>query len=167
VSAGEASSVSSFDVRLASLLDEHDLLAVVNRYLRGCERQDWDMVLSCFEPGAPADYGLVGRGTIEDVVAVLRKQMTLLREFFFLGTHTSQIVGRTATSTTSAITVHHPFNGRDAGRNGIWGLRYQDRWSKDDDDRWRIAERVCEFDWHGSIRVEEPGGWKDEPSRQQ
>lgn len=80
------------------------------------------MVLSCFDHGAPADYGVVCQGTIEDVVTVLGKQMTLLRQFFFLGTHTSEIVDRTATSTTSAITVHHPFNGLYSSRNGMWGL---------------------------------------------
>ena len=117
-------------------------------------------MLSCFEPGAPADYGLVCQGTIEDVVAVLSKQMTLLWEFFFIGTHTSEIVGRTATSTTSAITVHHPFNDRDSSRNGIWSLRYHDRWSKGDGEIWRIPERACEFDWHGSIQCEDPDGWK-------
>jgi hypothetical protein len=145
---------------LAAFLDEHALLTVVNRYLRGCEDQDWDAVRSCFAPDARADYGVVGVGTMEDVIAVLSAQMTSLHEYFFLGTHTSQIRGRRATSTTSAITVHHPFNGLDPDRNGIWGLRYHDRWLKGPDDQWRITERLCSFDWHGSIRVERPDGWK-------
>jgi hypothetical protein len=160
MSARQDPHMTSAEVRLTMLLDERDLLNVMNRYLRGCENQDWEMVLSCFEEGAPADYGVVCQGTIEDVVAVLSRQMTLLREFFFLGTHTAEIVGRTATSTTSAITVHHPFYGRDSSRNGIWGLRYHDRWSKDENDVWRITARACDFDWHGSIQREEADAWK-------
>lgn len=141
------------DPRLRALLDRDEIRGVMRRYVAGFERKDLALVMSCFADGAKADYEGIGRGTAEEVMRTLFGMAERLEEDFLLGQDAIEVDADAARSEIRAISTHHPHAGADAGRIGVWCLRYQDQWQREAPG-WRIADRVVRVDWRGSLRRE-------------
>lgn len=56
---------------------------LMNRYARGVDRKDWELVLECYHPGATDDHGLT-RGTVYEFLDAFRGGQTEVTTCFHL-----------------------------------------------------------------------------------
>ncbi|MDA8267099.1 MAG: nuclear transport factor 2 family protein [Actinomycetota bacterium] len=141
------------DVEL--LMAERAIRRVLHAYSRGVDRLDLEAVRACYWPEGTDDHGDY-RGGVDGFIDFLRD---------VLARHdaTNHFLGNTlidvdidagvARSETYAI-AHHRHTRRDGQpADMVAGLRYVDRFERRADE-WRIAARVCAFDW-----------WRNDPVR--
>lgn len=134
------------DPELQRLLDEAAVKEVHLRYCRGIDRLDWDLVRSCYHPGAIDDHGPY-RGDIEGFIAWAG---ALLAGFesttHFAGNQLVEIDGDVAWHEAYARAYHRTGATADApAQDWVLNLRYVDRMERRDGE-WRIATRIlaCE-----------------------
>ena len=134
---------------LAHHLAEAEIRRVLHRYCRGIDRLDMTLVRSCFHPDARDDHGdYVGGldGAIEHFEKALGR---FERTMHFLGNiliEPSPSLHQ-ARSEAYLIAMHRlRANARKPARDFWVGLRYVDDFALRDGE-WRIANRVCAFEW--------------------
>lgn len=140
----------STEQRLAELLAKDEIRDVVYRYARGIDRLDFDLVRSCYHPGAYDDHGTI-QG---DVEALLTGAGGFLKRcastMHFMGNLLIEIddvaEGGTAKVETYAIAYHRLENSDGSGKDDVFGLRYVDRF-ENRDGQWLIAHRVIATEW--------------------
>jgi ketosteroid isomerase-like protein len=128
-----------------------DLLA---RYAVGCDRRDFAAVAACFTPDARAEYSGVRleRG-VSHIVAHLEQLAGFAATQHVIGTHTLDVTGDGATSTSYAVA--HLVRAVDDGHELVHrGVSYDDRLVRTPHG-WRIAERVHRVLWSSR----EPTTW--------
>jgi ketosteroid isomerase-like protein len=133
--------------RLAMLADQREIADVIYRYCRGIDRCDFDLVRGCYHPDAIDDHGDF-RGGVEAFIAHVQQSLPRFeRTMHFIGNLLVEIDGDTARVESYAI-AHHRLrpSGEKPARDFNVGLRYVDDFERRDGD-WRIAARVCVFDW--------------------
>lgn len=143
--------------RLERVADEQDIREVLARYCRGIDRRDMELVRTCYHPDAVDDHGSFVGG-VDDFIAFVEGGLDAYEStMHFLGTMRVAVDGDRARSESYLIAFHRlgPKPGREA-RDHIVGLRYIDDMDKRDGE-WRIASRVCAFDWTRTDPV--PPGW--------
>lgn len=142
--------MSGPDPRLARLADEWAIRDTLCRYWRGIDRRDPALVASTYHPGAYDDHGYF-RGPVEDFVE------TLAPGVWAHFTGTMHFSGHVAVELDPAspdraraesyAEAHHLRCEEDGrGSDLVYGLRYVDRFERRDGE-WRIAHRVCTWDW--------------------
>jgi len=148
--------------QIQELLDRQAIFDCVQRYARGIDRDDVDLVASCYHPDAIDDHGFYvgpGRGLAEWAIAGHRGQLSGQHH---ITNHLVELDGDTAHSETYFITIFRrgpgglrgaidalQGNGSVAGEDqgdlngsvGIGSGRYIDRFERRDGE-WRIAARV-------------------------
>jgi hypothetical protein len=129
------------DPELQRLLDESAIRDVLSRYGRGVDRNDHEVLLSMFWPGAIDEHG-VYNGTIEEYVDWLKANHTPDESWMHHNTtQRIEIDGDQAFTETYCIATN-----RIPARNGeppvdrIVRIRYCDRFEKRGEE-WRIAHR--------------------------
>lgn len=137
------------DELLESLLAERAITRVVQDYTRAVDRFDWELLRSCYWPGATDDHGTF-TGDVDAFVEYLQHLMPRFeRTFHQLGQILIDLdleVGIAAAETYA--TAHHRIVGADGGaQDMVGGVRYVDRFERRDGE-WRIAARVVAYDWH-------------------
>ena len=145
------------DVRLA---ERFEIRQLVERYARGADERDGDLVASAFLPEGilriypegvregPAPRELSGRATISAAIAKLvRYQVTT----HFIGQQTVEFNGSGATGETYCL-AHHLYNDGDDRLNYVMSIRYLDTYARLDG-QWLIAERRLMLDWTETRRV--------------
>jgi hypothetical protein len=141
------------DPALATLLAQHEISAVLQRYCRGIDRLDLELVRSCYWPDATDSHGGFS-GTRDEFVAWVAK---LLARFdstmHFLGNVLVELAGDAAVAETYAIAFHRSREAKPS-LNLIVGVRYVDRFERRGGE-WRIARRVCVTEWS---RVDDEAG---------
>jgi SnoaL-like domain len=121
--------------RVARMLDHHEIREVLLRYCRGIDRRDYDLVRSCYHPDATDDHGDF-RGGVGDA-------------------------GR-ARAESYLVAHHHLAASRTKPeRDFVAGLRCVDDLERRNGE-WRIAARVCAFEW-SRIDPVAPNGWSPVP----
>lgn len=140
------------DSRVQRLIDESDIRAVVTRYARAIDRMDFELLRSCYHPGAIDDHG-VFRGTIEEFVDFLSGRLhTHVSTTHFLGNHEVEIDGDVAFAETVCIASHRDAATEELPERDMSGIvRYCDRLERRNGE-WRIAHRIV---------VHEPGRFDD------
>jgi ketosteroid isomerase-like protein len=120
------------------LLDRQAIADCIQRYARGIDRHDLDMVESCYYPDAIDDHGFFvgsGRGLGE---AATEQHALFVRHQHHMTNHYVELDGDTAHGETYFFVVMR-------GQSGVTNLvsgRYVDRFERRNEE-WRIAARVC------------------------
>lgn len=126
------------------LADRADIRDCIERYARGMDRRDRDLLRSAYHDGAIDDHvGFVG--DVDDFIEwAFAYHSTQTRYQHYLLNHTADVDGDTAHAET-----YYLFVGTDrepANHMTISGGRYVDRLERRDG-RWAIAARVCVVEW--------------------
>ncbi len=130
--------------RVARLEARAEVLDCVQRYARGIDRRDRELLRSAYHDDAVDDHiGFVG--PVEDFIDwALAYHSTQTRHQHYLLNHTAEIDGDQAHAET-----YYLFVGTDrepANHMTISGGRYVDRLERRDG-RWAIVDRVCVAEW--------------------
>lgn len=134
--------------RLAHVQAIRDVLA---RYWRGVDRADPALVRDAYHPDAWDDHGYY-RGDVDGFVDSLAAAVwpTFERTQHFSGHVAVELDGEHVAHAESYAEAHHILRSDDgSARDLVYGLRYVDRLERRDD-VWRIAHRVCTWDWQRS-----------------
>lgn len=146
------------NARLERLADEWAIRDTLARYWRGIDRRDPALVASTYHPGAYDDHGYY-KGPVEGFVETLQPGVW---DFF---ENTQHFSGHIAVELDAAdadrarvesyAEAHH-LRRQDEGSqiDLVYGLRYVDQFTRRDGE-WRIAHRVCTWDW---ARTDRSGG---------
>lgn len=126
------------------LADRADIRDCIERYARGMDRRDRDLLRSAYHDGAIDDHvGFVGE--VDDFIDwAFAYHATQTRYQHYLLNHTADVDGDVAHAET-----YYLFTGTDrepANHLTISGGRYVDRLERRDG-RWAIAARVCVVEW--------------------
>ncbi|MGN6498852.1 MAG: nuclear transport factor 2 family protein [Tsuneonella sp.] len=133
---------------LAAAADHLAIQQVLNRYARGIDRCDIDVLRGVWWPGAVADYGSGEADALEWSEEVVRALAAMLRTQHFLGNMIIEVDGDTARA-ESYCRAYHEVDG-EGGRTDIEvGGRYLDRLEKRGGE-WRIAHRRYVMDWNSN-----------------
>lgn len=131
------------DARYAELLDRADISDCLNRYARGVDRVDEELIRSAFWEDAHDEHGAVS-GSIDDFLAwFIPNQPNREAAQHILANHTVVLDGTTARAETyfTSVAKHE---GSD--RLEQVGGRYLDTFAKRDG-QWRILRRLVLLDW--------------------
>ncbi|MEE8165837.1 MAG: nuclear transport factor 2 family protein [Myxococcota bacterium] len=144
------------DARIERLGDEQAIRDVLARYWRGIDRRDVALVESSYHPDAYDDHGYY-KGPIPGFVESLEPGVWAYFENtqHFSGHIAVEFVDRDRANAESYAEAHHIHRKEDGSfEDLVYGLRYVDRFACRDGE-WRIAHRVCTWDWH---RIDATGG---------
>ena len=146
--------------RWARLGDEQAIRDVLARYWRGIDRQDPELVLGTYHPGAHDDHGYY-QGPVEGFVETLGPGVWswFANTQHFAGNLQIDFRSADRARAESYAVAHHVRraeggDGPTGDRDLVYGLRYVDDFERRGGE-WRIARRVCAWDWH---RVDPVGG---------
>lgn len=149
------------DERMQALLDQQEIRDVIHRYCRGIDRCDYELVRRCYHPDATDDHGGFVGGIDDFIAHIVESLPRYERTMHFIGNILVEVDGNRARC-ESYIIAHHrvPLRGTKPERDYNVGLRYVDDFERRDGE-WRIADRVCVFEW-SRIDMVPPGGWQPE-----
>ena len=141
------------DARWGRLADEWAIRDTLSRYWRGVDRRDEALVASTYHPHAYDDHGYF-KGSVEGFIETLAPSVWA---YFSKTQHFSGHIAIDFDEADSEIAyvesyaeAHHLREEDDGSSNDlVSGLRYVDRFTCVDDE-WRIAHRVCTWDWSRS-----------------
>jgi hypothetical protein len=135
-------------MNLSELSDKYEIHDLLIRCMRAFDTEEWDVVRSCFHPGAIHDHE-TWRGSIDELIE--REIVTygqLTGNFHFAGNELIILEGDVARSEVYSVCWH-----RRAGTQGgpevdlVSGMQYLDRLEKRSGE-WRIADRLVKIAWH-------------------
>jgi SnoaL-like domain len=130
--------VSDLAVKVQELLDRQAILDCLHRINRGVDRDDVELVASCYHPEALDDHGFYvgsGPGMAEWAIAGHAESRTSQHH---ITNHLVDLDGDGAHSETYFLAVNHQASGAITVACG----RYMDRFERRNGE-WRIAGRVC------------------------
>ena len=142
------------------LAAERAVERVLLGYARGIDRLDFDLVRACYWPEATDDHGGYSGG-VDGFIEFVRGALARFeRTNHFLGNLLIDVDLDAGVARAETYCVaHHRYvdaAGRDADMTA--GLRYVDRFERRTDE-WRIARRVCAYDWRRTDPVDGDGGF--------
>lgn len=136
------------DTELELVVAESAIRRIVNRYARGVDRRDFDLVRSCYHPDAVEDRG-PGRycGDVEGFVEWLREQLSgYASSSHHIGTQNMEIDGDVAHVESYCLALHRTAATGDApAMDRVIPCRYMDRFERREG-RWLIAARTNVYD---------------------
>lgn len=144
--------------RLARYMAQQEISDVIYRYCRGIDRLDWDLVRSCYHADGTDDHGDF-RGSVDEFLAYIQQGLPrFLSTQHFVGNILVEFDGERARAESYLVAYHRlPASSTKPLRDYTVGLRYVDDFERRNRE-WRIAARVCAFDW-SRIDPVAPGGW--------
>lgn len=132
---------------IEELSAREEIRDVLARYTRGIDRFDLGLVRSCYHPDAHDDHGAY-RGDLDGFLTWVVEALSFFEStMHFIGNQIIDVDGDQARTESYCIAFHR--RGADNGEPAydlITALRYVDRVERRAG-RWRIADRVCAFDW--------------------
>jgi hypothetical protein len=137
---------------IEALLAKDEILQVIHRVARGTDRLDHALIVSGYWPDGFDDHNSFRGGPVEFADWVLTVLPHFATTHHFLGQTRIELDGDVAHSETycNAHHVSHP-DGEGNATDMAMGLRYVDRFERravpGGGHEWRIAKRVCAFDW--------------------
>lgn len=140
-------------VKLSS--EERDeIVEVLNRYCRGVDRRNWELMRSAFHDDAVDEHGDVN-GTADDLVEFARKRHERILQSMHALSNISIVAAAADRAWVESYCSAHQTIARGAERPPAQmsiGCRYIDLFERRDE--WRIARRHVRYDWVYSINVE-------------
>lgn len=151
------------DPRVQRVVDQQEIRDVIYRYCRGIDRCDYDLVRSCYHVDATDDHGDFRGGVDEFIAYVQRGLPRFERTMHFIGNVLVEPTGDRSRAESYIVAYHRLAASRSKPeRDFVAGLRYVDDFQRRDGE-WRIAARVCAFEW-SRIDPVAPGGWSPDPA---
>ena len=144
------------DERVRALLDRDEIRRVVMDFARAVDHRDWELLRSCFHPGARDDHGVFA-GDAEDYVDWVAENLPQFAErtMHFIGNVIIDLDGETVATAESYVIGYHRYSREDGTRaDWIAAGRYLDRFEKRGG-AWRIADRRLLWEW---VRDDPVGG---------
>lgn len=139
---------------LETLLARAEITDVLTSYVRGADRNDWQLVRRCYHPDATDDHGLYS-GDIDGLITFLRSiASTLTATFHQLGPPHIEVDGDAARVETYCLGWYERATSNQTTLSIAQGLRYLDKFERRDD-RWAIANRIVVLDWE-HVRPSDP-----------
>ena len=135
---------ATLEAMVRELHDRQAIRDVVNRYSRGIDRQDRDILLSCYHADAIDDHGMFVGPAGEFFAWTDPSHLHLFRTHqHIVANHTCELDGNMAHCETYYI-----FAGmtKDGNQLAMSGGRYIDRMEKRSG-KWKIAARKCLVEW--------------------
>lgn len=154
------------DDQLGLLLAERAIARVLCTYSRAADRYDLDLMRSCYWPDATDDHGsFIGDidGFIEFVGPALQR---FERTNHFLGNMLIDVdLAKDEARAETYAVAYHRFHADGQETDMVAGLRYVDRFERRDGE-WRIAKRVCAFEWRRTdVVLSDGSGFADTYTR--
>ncbi|HEY8546953.1 MAG TPA: nuclear transport factor 2 family protein [Acidimicrobiales bacterium] len=121
---------------------------VLYRYCAGVDRKDWDLVRSCYEPGAHDDHGNFS-GPVEEFVPWLADRHERVLQSFHAITGVRLVDEAPGAALTESLCLVRQVLDRGADREPFrifLGCRYLDLF-REHEDGWRVAHREVTYDW--------------------
>jgi hypothetical protein len=144
---------------LEDLVAREEIGDVVKRLARGTDRLDEELIASCYHPDGTDDHN-VFRGTGAEFARwVMETLPHFAATMHFVGSPHVRLDGDVAHVDTYCI-AHHVSRPDDAGQQTdmVLALRYVDRFERRSGD-WRVAARVCVFDWTATLPFDPAAGF--------
>lgn len=141
------------EAKIQELWDRQAIRAVVERYGRGIDRQDREIIVGCYHPDAIDDHGMFVGPAAAFFDWTMPSHLWMFRTHqHIVANHVCELAGNVAHCETYYI-----FAGMTAEGNqlAMSGGRYVDRMEKRDGE-WRIAARKCVVEW-GSENMQVEG----------
>ena len=145
---------------LEELLAREEITDVVKRLARGTDRLDEELIASCYHVDGYDDHNWF-RGTGAEFAEWVGETMTRWdATMHFVGPpHFRALDTNVAQVDTYCIAHHIARSGKQAPmKDMVLGLRYVDRFERRSGG-WRIARRVCAFDWTYTIPIDPDRTW--------
>jgi hypothetical protein len=144
------------------LLAREEITDVVKSLARGTDRLDRELMGSCYHPDGTDDHNVFrGTGTefAQSVVDTLPHFQSTMH---FIGPPRIRNEGARARVDTYCV-AHHVSKPDEGGQQTdmVLGLRYVDRFECRDGE-WKIAARVCAFDWSYTVEFDPARGFQFE-----
>ncbi len=149
--------MSERDDRLDALLAREEIRDVVLSLARGTDRLDAELIRGCYHPDAVDDHNSFRGGPDAFAKWVLEALSYFESTMHFVGPPRIELRGDAAAVETYCI-AHHLTKPDERGeqRDIVLGLRYVDRFERRAEpggpSAWRIARRVCAFDWTRTVQ---------------
>jgi hypothetical protein len=140
---------------IALLLEQNALRALAAQYASGVDARDSERFVACFTDDATLDIFnpwdapepvTAIRGHQELAEVPRRMDQNFPRTLHFVGQSTYEIGEGTATGEVYCIAHHFTHNPR-GGTDYVMYIRYDDRYRKGDDGKWRFEARRVNVDW--------------------
>lgn len=142
-------------IEITTLIARAEITDVLLRYVHGADRNDWDLVRSCYHPDATDDHGLYSGG-LEGLMAFLAAlAATLTTTSHQLGPPLIEVDGDVARAETYCLGWYERTARDGSTRSIAQGLRYLDRFERRFG-RWAISNRVVVLDWEKVFPAGEP-----------
>lgn len=125
-----------------------DIDAVLHRYALALDRQDFEMLSSCFTADVDATYsGLQLPRGLDSLIELLRGVGRFSKSMHFVGTSVIDLASAEDVAHVVSYSIAYLVGG-DEGANYLLtrGVRYTDDMIRQGG-TWRIAKRVHEVDW--------------------
>jgi len=151
---------------LELLMAERAIGRVIHAYSRGVDRYDFDAVRDCYWPDATDDHGAYNGG-VDGFMDFVRGALARFdRTGHFLGNMLIDVDLETgvARAETYAVAYHGYTRADGTQTDMVSGLRYVDRFDRRREE-WRIAARVCPFDWWRADPVVGDAGFSESFTR--
>jgi len=135
---------AELEAMVRELHDRQAIRDVLNRYSRGVDRQDRELLVSCYHPDAIDDHGMFVGPAGDFFDWTDPSHLCLFRTHqHIIGNHVCELDGDTAHCET-----YYVFAGmtKEGNRLEMSGGRYIDRMEKRGGE-WRIAARKCVVEW--------------------
>jgi ketosteroid isomerase-like protein len=128
------------DTALRRLLDESEIRRVLARYARGCDRNDMDLVRSCYHEDATDAHGHVN-GSLEDFIAYSQAYIDKMDSMtHFLGQSVIELDRDSAWVETYCLCYIRMRSEDGQLVDRLGNIRYVDDFERRDGE-WRIARR--------------------------
>jgi ketosteroid isomerase-like protein len=134
--------------KLEKLVDRQEIYDCIQRYARGADRFDAEMLASAYHDDALDDHGPyvgLGRGMAEYWFPILGKQTISMERH--LTSHSVELDGDTAHAETYVFVA---LREADGGKVSLAGGRYVDRLERRDGE-WRISARNTLVEWRAIV----------------
>ncbi|MCD2114650.1 nuclear transport factor 2 family protein [Rhodococcus rhodochrous] len=141
-----------------AMLIERRIEQVLLRYTRAADRLDVADMQSCYWPGA-VDWHGEFRGSVEEFVPWVECRLSAFDRTMHHLTNIRIEVGDSGdvARVESYLVAFHRFGGSESDPVEMYlGLRYVDRFEARAGE-WRIAARVCSYEWKREISGRDPG----------
>jgi hypothetical protein len=144
---------------LDDLLAREEITDVVKNLARGTDRLDRELMASCYHPDGTDDHNVFrGTGT-EFAQWVVDTLPHFEATMHFIGPPRIRNDGDRAKVDTYCVAHHVSKPDADGQQTDmVLGLRYVDRFERRDG-TWRIAARVCAFDWSYTVGFDPARGF--------
>jgi len=130
------------DDEVRRVVDQAAIRDVLYRYARALDRQDWNLLRTCYHPDAIDDHGRF-KGTVEELIEWLKVENGEYDSTtHFIGNTLIEVDGSVAWSEAYCFALHRTHATRgEAAREVFNNVRYCDRFERRDG-QWRIAARL-------------------------